>query len=1784
MSTTLRAFVAPLVAVLSLALAGTATAGPSASIEQVRNGQATAGPSTPAVNWVSGNAGGSNSHYLESHSIAYRTVMDGLPTDGTVVELVVGYAVKKSDSYAIDFLTQYQRLLPHVGFGHSVAEVINPLSGVTGVNSTVTTAQIPLPTKNLMIDPDGAESEPAALQPSTSMAQLSNSERVMTLFGGTLIDVTYVSEGDVSLATGTSETQVKVRFIPTSPKAVLAWGGHIACRWDWGFNPDGTPRSAGGISGSSYHMTLVTWNLGSLGSQDRSLSTDAVYPVPHCGVSNLGPFCAGSTNTHTAPAGMASYHWELFDNTSGATIVGSDSSTSVVVRSATGGNYSLLLITGASGFTKQCQGTFTVLPPAMSDAGLDQNVCSTSPQVQLAGQASGGGSTVWSGGAGSFSPSASVLNATYTPSASEITAGSVTLTLTSSYPGGTCPPATDKMIISIQRAPTANAGVDLTVCASSPLAQLAGSVGGSATGGTWTGGAGTFSPSASALNATYLPSAEEIAAGRVTLTLTSITAGGPCAQATDQMTILISPAATVNAGADLTVCTSSAQAQLAGSVGGGAASGMWSGGAGSYNPNASNLNAIYTPTAAEIAAGGVTLTLTTNDPAGPCPAVNDQVRINISPAATANAGVDLTVCSISAQAQLAGVVGGGATSGAWSGGDGSFSPDASTLNAIYTPTAAEIAAGGVTLTLTTNDPAGPCAAGVDQVHITISPAAVADAGVDVTVCSSGAQVQLAASVSGGATSGLWSGGGGSYSPNASSLTATYTPSAAEIAAGGVTLTLTTNDPAGPCAADIDQVHITISPLATVNAGVDQSLCSTSPQAQLAGVVGGGATSGTWSGGGGSFNPSASSLNAIYTPTAAEIAAGGVTLTLTTNDPAGPCVAATDQVRINILPAATVSAGIDQSLCATSPQVQLAGTVGGGATSGMWSGGGGSYSPNASTLNAIYTPTAAEIAGGNFTLTLTTNDPAGPCAAMSDQVRINVFPAAVANAGVDQSLCSSSAQAQLAGVVSGGATSGTWSGGNGSFNPSASSLNAIYTPTAAEIAAGGVTLTLTTNDPAGPCAAQTDQVRLNILPAAVANAGADQTVCATSPQVQLAGAAGGGATSGMWSGGSGSFSPNATNLNPTYTPSAAEIAAGSVTLTFTTNDPAGPCAAGTDQVRITIVPAATVNAGPDQALCSSSPRVQLNGSVGGSATGGIWSGGTGTFSPSATSLGGTYTPSAVEIANGSVTLTLTTTPATGPCPPVSDQVTILFSPAATVNAGPDQSACAAFLTDVQLAGSFGGGATSATWSGGTGTFAPSASDLNARYTPSASERAGGSVTLTLTTNDPAGPCPAVSDQMKISIVSPRVTVADRAMCKDMTAQMCANASNGVAPYRYLWNNGVTTQCMTVADTGRYTVTITDAMGCQATGSGMFRFRDCPGMLAHTSTTCGQFLDGTASPLLDGDVNWGTRNNIISTISPGVFFYFTKVTAPSSSFTVDIVQAKDNPGFPFCEVQQGQVALNNGECNRLPDGTVTSPGQASVTITGATAGQVYVINVKYTLKNLIGTYMDETMGCHYDFKTVINGVEVDRDPEGLQIGVPKPVVVTEEPYIPEESTNDTRQRGSDTNGGVRTPSSPDTSAVANEGDIPEESTDNTRERGGETNGGLRGTGSPDTAHVWRGVSVAPGTGSSPAPGEALAGVSNSAWESGFLERAVPNPFSASMRMAYDVGSADQQVNIGVYDIAGRLVRSLASDIQSAGRHAVVWDGRDQQGSRVMKGMYFVHMRIGDRAKQVRVTMLQ
>jgi hypothetical protein len=91
---------------------------------------------------------------------------------------------------------------------------------------------------------------------------------------------------------------------------------------------------------------------------------------------------------------------------------------------------------------------------------------------------------------------------------------------------------------------------------------------------------------------------------------------------------------------------------------------------------------------------------------------------------------------------------------------------------------------------------------------TVSSPPTVNAGDDQTV--STAYANLDGSISGSANTGAWSGGAGTYSLDNTSLTATYTPTAAERLAGTLTLTLTSADPDGPCGSATDQVALTFS--------------------------------------------------------------------------------------------------------------------------------------------------------------------------------------------------------------------------------------------------------------------------------------------------------------------------------------------------------------------------------------------------------------------------------------------------------------------------------------------------------------------------------------------------------------------------------------------------------------------------------------------------------------------------------------------------------------------------------------------------------------------------------------------------------------------------------------------------------------------------------------------------------------------------------------------------------------------------------------------------------------
>jgi hypothetical protein len=86
-----------------------------------------------------------------------------------------------------------------------------------------------------------------------------------------------------------------------------------------------------------------------------------------------------------------------------------------------------------------------------------------------------------------------------------------------------------------------------------------------------------------------------------------------------------------------------------------------------------------------------------------------------------------------------------------------------------------------------------------------------------------------------------------------------------------------------------------------------------------------------------------------------------------------------------------------------------------------------------------------------------------------------------------------------------------------------------------------------------------------------------------------------------------------------------------------------------------------------------------------------------------------------------------------------------------------------------------------------------------------------------------------------------------------------------------------------------------------------------------------------------------------------------------------------------------------------------------------------------------------------------------------------------------------------------------------------------------------------------------------------------------RAVPNPFNPHTTIHYTVPRIGP-VTIRIYDVAGRLVRTVLSEVRRAGPHAVPWDGRDHAGGRVGSGVYFCRVESGGESVVHKLVLLR
>jgi len=70
---------------------------------------------------------------------------------------------------------------------------------------------------------------------------------------------------------------------------------------------------------------------------------------------------------------------------------------------------------------------------------------------------------------------------------------------------------------------------------------------------------------------------------------------------------------------------------------------------------------------------------------------------------------------------------------------------------------------------------------------------------------------------------------------------------------------------------------------------------------------------------------------------------------------------------------------------------------------------------------------------------------------------------------------------------------------------------------------------------------------------------------------------------------------------------------------------------------------------------------------------------------------------------------------------------------------------------------------------------------------------------------------------------------------------------------------------------------------------------------------------------------------------------------------------------------------------------------------------------------------------------------------------------------------------------------------------------------------------------------------------------------MQQNYPNPFSEKTKINFQLTNTSM-VNITVYDVSGKQIKTLADDIMLPGEYSVSWDGTNTSGSSVDNGVYF------------------
>ena len=151
-------------------------------------------------------------------------------------------------------------------------------------------------------------------------------------------------------------------------------------------------------------------------------------------------------------------------------------------------------------------------------------------------------------------------------------------------------------------------------------------------------------------------------------------------------------------------------------------------------------------------------------------------------------------------------------------------------------------------------------------------------------------------------------------------------------------------------------------------------------------------------------------------------------------------------------------------------------------------------------------------------------------------------------------------------------------------------------------------------------------------------------------------------------------------------------------------------------------------------------------------------------------------------------------------------------------------------------------------------------------------------------------------------------------------------------------------------------------------------------------CREFSSNAAAEL--SDVLYSVRSDgKIGGVRPSAIRYWTQVHAPAASFTIQVAQSVGHPTFAtlFDLSSADNIRLHDAACgdSTLPQSKSIAGDQATVAVSGATPGAVYYLSVRYSTQPFLSKPAPNPSTAHYDFRTKVDGVVVDGDPNGLDL---------------------------------------------------------------------------------------------------------------------------------------------------------------------------------------------------------